>query len=333
MKRVSKMAWLVLAGWPAVTWAQPPAEQAPAAQPPRVVSVTERDKVAIEQAAAQGGGRLMASVETRITSGRPYSAEAVTESLQVLGDGNRISKKSVTRVYRDNDGRTRREQVAADGTVQSITISDPVGGAGYVLNPATKTATQNNLLALRVPSVVTPSGSGTGTGGGGTGGGRARGGTVVTPTATNPEQEARMREIEGARAARVEMAETSQAAAGQMRQVLERAASGGGTTTKEDLGEQNIEGVRALGTRNVTVIPAGSSIGNLNEIKIVSEQWFSPDLEVLVMTKHSDPRVGETIYKLTNIVRAQPDPNLFTVPGDYTVRSPAGRGGRGGGGQ
>jgi len=114
---------------------------------------------------------------------------------------------------------------------------------------------------------------------------------------------------------------------------MERAASGGGTTTKEDLGEQSIEGVRAHGTRSVTVIPAGSSIGNLNEIKILSEQWFSPDLEVLVMTKHSDPRVGETIYKLTNIVRAQPDPNLFTVPGDYTLRSGGGRGGRGGGDQ
>jgi hypothetical protein len=52
----------------------------------------------------------------------------------------------------------------------------------------------------------------------------------------------------------------------------------------------------------------------------VSEQWFSPDLEVLVLTKHSDPRVGETIYRLTNIVRAQPDPNLFVVPADYTIK-------------
>ena len=322
MKRFSQIAFLVLAGWavPAVSAAQ----TATAPTPSRVVSPVEQ-RVLVEQAAAQGGGRLMGTVETRITPGRPYSAEAVTESLQVLGDGNRISRKSITRVYRDNDGRTRREQVAADGTVQSITINDPVGGTSYVLNPATKVASQSNLLALRVPSVVPPSGSSAGA--------RGRGGAVVAPTVVNPEQEVRMREIEKARTARVEMAETSQAAAGQMKQVQERAASGGGATTKEDLGEQNIEGVRAQGTRSVTVIPAGSSIGNLNEIKILSEQWFSPDLEVLVMTKHSDPRVGETIYKLTNIVRAQPDPNLFTVPGDYTLRALAGRGGRGGGGQ
>lgn len=38
------------------------------------------------------------------------------------------------------------------------------------------------------------------------------------------------------------------------------------------------------------------------------------------MTKHSDPRVGEIIYRLASIVRAEPDPALFTVPGDYTVK-------------
>ena len=109
------------------------------------------------------------------------------------------------------------------------------------------------------------------------------------------------------------MAETSREASAQMKQVIERSVSGGGKTTKEDLGQQNIEGVMATGTRMTTVIPAGG-IGNLQEIRIVSEQWFSPDLEVLVLTKHSDPRVGETVYRLMNIVRAQPDPALFMVP-------------------
>jgi hypothetical protein len=39
-----------------------------------------------------------------------------------------------------------------------------------------------------------------------------------------------------------------------------------------------------------------------------------------VLTKHSDPRVGETTYRLINIVRAQPDPNLFVPPADYTIK-------------
>ena len=58
-----------------------------------------------------------AAVESRITTGAPYSAEAVNESLQVLSDGNRIARKTTTRVYRDSEGRTRREQVTSTGTL------------------------------------------------------------------------------------------------------------------------------------------------------------------------------------------------------------------------
>jgi hypothetical protein len=274
----------------------------------------------------------MASVETRTTTGRPYSADAVTESLQVLGDGNRISKKSVTRVYRDTDGRTRREQFDAEGTPRTITISDPVGQVSYTLNPQTKTGFQSAILAMKVPAAAPPSGyarggagtgAGTGTGTGtstasGGGGGRARGGAAVSETPPETPERVRMK-VEEARAGAVEQAATSITAATQAKQVRELAASGGGQTTRENLPEQVIEGVRATGTRSTTVIPAGA-IGNMNEIRIVSEQWFSPDLEVLVLTKHSDPRVGETIYRLTNIVRAQPDPNLFVVPADYTIK-------------
>ena len=87
-----------------------------------------------------------AAVESRITTGAPYSAEAVTESLQVLSDGNRIARKTTTRVYRDSEGRTRREQLTSTGTVQSVTISDPVAGSMYVLNPAERTAHRNGVM-------------------------------------------------------------------------------------------------------------------------------------------------------------------------------------------
>lgn len=325
MNRFSRIAFLALTGWgmPCVVAAQ-------TATAPSVTTPVEREKMAIEQIAAGRGGvrSVIAPVETRITTGKPYSAEAVTESLQVLGDGNRISKKSVTRVYRDNDGRTRREQFDADGTARTITISDPVGQVSYTLNPQTKTGFQSSIVALRSVNVTTPSGGFARGGGGGTGtgeavargggGGGGRGGAAVAET--QPENAVRMRaKVEEARAAVVEQAATSNAAATQAKQVIELAASGGGQTTRENLAEQVIEGVRATGTRSTTVIPAGA-IGNMNEIKVVSEQWFSPDLDVLVLTKHSDPRVGETIYRLTNIVRAQPDPNLFVAPADYTIK-------------
>ena len=324
MKRFTKIALLALMGWglPCAAAAQTAAPPAP----PRVVAVEERDRMAIEQAAGLGG-RYVVGVEMRVTTAKPYSAEAVTESLQVLGDGNRIAKKSVTRVYRDNDGRTRREQMAESGQPTSITISDPVGGLSYTLDPQTKVAFQAG--AVRAPSAIAPSGYGSGGGTGGRGGAVAVAGvptvavarSAASPTETPAQRDERLRQSEQARAARIEQAETSQAAASHSKQVVELAASGRGQTSRENLGEQMIEGVRATGTRNTTIIPAGSPIGNVNEIRVVSEQWFSPDLEVLVMTRHSDPRVGETIYRLTNIVRAQPDPNLFSVPPDYKIQS------------
>jgi hypothetical protein len=62
----------------------------------------------------------------------------------------------------------------------------------------------------------------------------------------------------------------------------------------------------------------------------VDERWYSPDLQMTVMTKHSDPRSGETNFQLKNINRSSPPPTLFEVPSDYTVNTAGGgRGGRG----
>lgn len=64
-----------------------------------------------------------------------------------------------------------------------------------------------------------------------------------------------------------------------------------------------------------------SAWASVNEqpIHIVSERWHSPDLKTVVLTRRSDPRTGEHTYRLTNIVRGEPDPSLFQVPADYTV--------------
>jgi hypothetical protein len=52
----------------------------------------------------------------------------------------------------------------------------------------------------------------------------------------------------------------------------------------------------------------------------VNERWYSPELQTVVLSKNSDPRMGETTYRLTNISRGEPDPSLFQVPTDYTVK-------------
>ena len=88
---------------------------------------------------------------------------------------------------------------------------------------------------------------------------------------------------------------------------------------KEDLGTQTINGISAQGTRYTRTIPAGQ-IGNANPIAVVNEQWYSPDLQVIVKTTRSDPRMGQITYTLTNIQRTEPAATLFTVPSDYAVK-------------
>ncbi len=86
----------------------------------------------------------------KVVTGAPYSAQAVTEHTQTLPDGNAIHTSTTANVYRDSQGRTRREQEigaigpwAAQGTPRKvISISDPVAGFIHILNPDTQVARQ-----------------------------------------------------------------------------------------------------------------------------------------------------------------------------------------------
>src|SRR5437762_34300 len=78
----------------------------------------------------------------KMIKGAPYSAEAVTESIQTLADGNRIVNRITSSIFRDSEGRTRREQtlkglgVLGNGEepLQTIFINDPVAGVTYSLD-------------------------------------------------------------------------------------------------------------------------------------------------------------------------------------------------------
>jgi TonB family protein len=87
----------------------------------------------------------------KVVKGAPFSAEAVTEFTQILGDGNRIVRKTTANLHRDGEGRTRREEIfsplagPAAGNVDApkhsiISIIDPVSGAHYTLDQQTRTA-------------------------------------------------------------------------------------------------------------------------------------------------------------------------------------------------
>ena len=75
----------------------------------------------------------------------------------------------------------------------------------------------------------------------------------------------------------------------------------------------------ADGKRTTRTIPAGT-IGNEKPIAIVSERWFSPELNIVVMSLTVDPRSGETTYRLADIKRGEPPAEWFRVPADYTLR-------------
>lgn len=89
--------------------------------------------------------------------------------------------------------------------------------------------------------------------------------------------------------------------------------------TSVSLGTQTINGVTADGTRETRTIPAGE-IGNAKPISIVTERWYSPDLQMVVMSKRTDPMGGDSVTQLTDVQRGDPDPALFQVPSDYTVK-------------
>jgi hypothetical protein len=263
-------------------------------QDPAARQAAEKMAAAQREQKVVGEMRARVAVEARITTGAPYFGEAVTESTQVLADGNRISRKSVTRVYRDGEGRTRREEVDEAGTVVSVSIVDPVAHVSYVLEPATRTAYRKNAI-IEMPAMIKQKVEAA-----------VKERTAVPPPPPPAPPAGAIRQTPPPPPPPPDARITAQRIAP-------------GAMAREDLGQQNIEGVNATGTRTTNTIAAGA-IGNLQPIKVVSEQWFSPDLQLLVMTKHSDPRTGDTIYRLQGIVRAEPDRSLFTLPADYTLR-------------
>jgi len=76
---------------------------------------------------------------------------------------------------------------------------------------------------------------------------------------------------------------------------------------EEGLGTKQIEGVTANGRRTTLTIPAGQ-IGNDRPIAIVDERWESPELRLLLLSTHNDPRTGEVEFRLMNLRRGEPSP-------------------------
>jgi hypothetical protein len=256
------------------------------------------------------------SFGSKVVKNAPYSAQATTETTQTLGDGNRIVRKNTSTVYRDSEGRTRHDQslssigpwASAGEPRQTSFINDPVNRVHYVLEPRTRVARKLPLPPMPPPPPL-------------------RGGAdnmkpgqglkvrVVAAPAAPPDKgsvivtEDIVGDVDNDLASVVNVDAT--------RVMHDKKASD--NARRESLGKQVIEGVEAEGTRSTFTIPAGE-IGNEQPIQVVSERWFSPQLQTVVLSRHTDPRFGETVFRLTNINRSEPARSLFEVPSDYTVK-------------
>ncbi len=221
----------------------------------------------------------------KLVKGAPYSADETSETTQTLSDGNRIVRKNSARVYRDKDGRTRTERTFA--------LPGPQAGTGettiMIDDPVAGTAYR-----------LDPSSR-----------------TAVQMPAGNSQELKRIAEAKATVAGNIFFS-THGAATTKMRMIAKPASE----PKSETLGKRPIDGIEAEGTRSTMTIPAGD-LGNERPIDIVSERWFSPELQTFVLTKRNDPMIGETVFRLSNVTRSDPDPSLFQVPPGYAMKDAA----------
>jgi hypothetical protein len=224
----------------------------------------------------------------KLVKGAPFSAQVIIESTQTLANGVHLSNKMTGALYRDGEGRTRYE-VPQEGSPELVMVNDPVAGVLYQLHMFQHTARKVKISDAHRNS-------------------------EMEMRAHNREmEERRNREIEEREKHERRLEETARKGS------VERNANTGEPEKKvESLGIQTLEGVQAE-VRHVTItIPAGRE-GNDQAFEIVSEKWYSTDLQVLIMSKHIDPRIGDTVYRLANINRSEPPRSLFDAPSDFNV--------------
>ena len=208
--------------------------------------------------------------EGKTVAGIPLTAQITVTRENTLADGNHILHTSQTTLYRDSQGRVRREVAVDAGTPATgamkhtiIMINDPVSGNRYMLDPVNKTAQQ-------MPSHSHGHA------------GHAKG-AEGPPSA--PVKDALSKNVQ-----------------------------------RDQLGTKSINGFQASGERVTRTIPAGE-IGNEKPIEVVTERWFSDDLQLPLLVVHNDPLMGTATTKVTNVNRGEPDASLFQVPSDYKIVS------------
>ena len=209
------------------------------------------------------------------------SGEMVVTRDQTLADGNSIHTQNQTTIYRDSEGRMRREiQFELDHSVHRRCEAnhDRDHGSGVGKSLYAQSGKQDGA-----PDAASSW--------------QARPGCHARKMGVGPDREA-MHDMPG----KIWI------------------GSNAANLKTEQLGTKTINGLQAVGTRMTRTIPAGE-IGNQNPIEVVTERWYSSDLQLPLLETHNDPMMGTMTIKLVNINRGEPDASLFQVPSDYKLIS------------
>ena len=325
-----KVAGMTVAGAVAALLALT-AAAAPGAPATQVTAAGPPGDVMFYSASGAGCGAGVAHFQTRLAplepqadavKKAPYSAVGSTEVVNALADGNRIVRKNTMKYFRDGSGRTRTEYSLAaigpftpDRTQTIVTITDPVAGERYVLNSALKRADVFKLGAGMPPPGAPRTGFFFN---------RIEAGTAVSGAVVNTDVVTNVPAPPPVMVTSGSLDGPPVNAMFVMHAAPMAGAAGGDCKIEtkplpeaQSLGERTIEGLKVTGSRREFTIEAGA-IGNEQPMVVSTEQWFSPELGVVVASSHHDPMIGDTNYKLTQISRTEPDPALFKVPADYT---------------
>jgi hypothetical protein len=344
--------WLA---WPLAAWAQMQASPTQASAAPTTDESAPPITVQIAPPPISIWSAMLgvsAPLGAQPTVGKPMYAEFVTDHHQSFTDGNRISRSTTSSIYRDAAGRIRRESqlsvpgmLAGTSAATFITIVDQQLGYGYVLNPQEMVAHRYELNGAGPPYVARLSARGNGSAllSPASPAGTA---TSTSPAASSDIPHWRLKvfahhmhasqDASGASAAQGSGSNSSQLSSGFLSEDSAAASAPAmridqpflaapNPVRTENLGEQTILGFRVRGTRVITTLPAGQ-IGNDRPIDIVSEQWFSPDLALVMRSLHRDPWAGEFTTTVTKVNRGDQAVSLFEVPTSYKIIDAAAEG-------
>jgi hypothetical protein len=295
-------AVLLFAAMGVICWAPMAVGQQESGQPEKRAAET----LAMVQPDNEAGGvqeaqqKVMLEVvaaDAQVVKGKPYSAGTTTETVQTLADGNHIVHRTVSKIYRDSDGRTRREQTFGNVDPEhpsphevKVFIDDPVNGTAFVLDPGSKSV--DEVQRKRTFFYDRKSED------------EAKG--TILKDSENAQESGPVRMMVKFRD------EHSGDALAEVIPDEKREIK------NEDLGTRNIEGIDCTGTRQTITIPAGAN-GNEKPISIVRETWFAPVISAVVESTTDDPRYGKTTYQLKNVQLNEPSRSMFEPPADFKV--------------